>query len=99
MSTKKFQMKVKKPFQIQMVVSSKVIDNVTSAKARLFAKEFEEHTACTPSPFCWVGVVGGWAYTQIFKKRGLTETQFLAGGCWERGGDLFQWGLQILHIK
>ena len=48
-----------KPFQTQMVVSSKVIDNVTSAKARLFAKEFEEHTACTPSPFCWVGVVGG----------------------------------------
>ena len=32
----------------------------------------------------------GWISYQIFKKRGLTEPQFLEWGCWERGGEFFQ---------
>ena len=31
--------------------------------------------------------------------RGLTGSQFLEGGCWERGSDIFQGGLQFLHKK
>ena len=32
--------------------------------------------------------------------RGLTGTQSLEGGCWEReGGKFFQWGLQFSHKK
>ena len=30
---------------------------------------------------------------------GLTGSQFLEGGCWERGSDIFQGGLQFLHKK
>ena len=30
--------------------------------------------------------------TKFSKKRGLTGSQFLDGGCWERGGDFFQGG-------
>ena len=33
----------------------------------------------------------------IFKKGGLAGPQFLEGGYWERGGDFFQGGLQLLH--
>ena len=29
---------------------------------------------------------------QIFKKGGLTGSQYLDGGCWKRGGDFFQQG-------
>ena len=29
----------------------------------------------------------------------LTGSQFLEGGCWERGSDIFQGGLQFLHKK
>ena len=29
---------------------------------------------------------------QIFKKEGLTGSQFLEGGYWERGGDFFEQG-------
>ena len=42
---------------------------------------------------------------QIFKKRGgggcLTGPQLLEGGCWERGGELFQrgWNFQTKKIK
>ena len=51
---------------------------------------------CTAHPFCWER---GWIYNQIFKKReeGLTGPQLLEGGCWERGGDFFQGGVQISH--
>ena len=46
---------------------------------------------CTPLS------AGGWASYQIFKKReGLTTFR---GGCWERGGDFFQEGLQFSHKK
>ena len=36
-----------------------------------------------------------------FSKRwgGLTGTQLLERGCWERGGDFFQGGLQFSHTK
>ena len=44
---------------------------------------------------------GGWAFDQIFKKRGLDKISIFRGGYWERGGDFFQWGggLQFLHRK
>ena len=43
---------------------------------------------CTPS-FYW----GLWASYQIFKKGGeLDRTLIFIGGCWERGGDLFERG-------
>ena len=35
-----------------------------------------------------------------FQKRGgLTRSQFLEGGCWERGVDHFQGPLQFFHKK
>ena len=46
----------------------------------------------------------GWGWgvqppTKFSKRRGLTGTQLLEGGCWERGGDFFQGGLQFSHKK
>ena len=38
---------------------------------------------------------GGLASNQIFKKGGLDRTSTFRGGCWERGGDFFQEGLQF----
>ena len=39
---------------------------------------------------------GGVEPTPKFSKSGsLTESQFLKGGCWERGGDLFQVGIAV----
>ena len=39
--------------------------------------------------FCW----GVWVFYRIFKKVGLTGSQFLEGGCQKRGGDFCQqWG-------
>ena len=46
---------------------------------------------------------GGGASYQIFKKGGLTGSQFLEWRCWEREGDFFQGGggggggVQFLH--
>ena len=40
------------------------------------------------------------APTKLSERGGFTGSQFLEGGCWERGGDLFQGGgLQFLHKK
>ena len=48
-------------------------------------------------PFCWGE---GWASNQIFKKgENLTGPQLLEGGCWEKGGDVFQGGLQFSPKK
>ena len=33
---------------------------------------------------------GGLSLLPIFKKGGLTGSQFLKGGCWKRGGDFFE---------
>ena len=54
--------------------------------------------ATTPPPHL---SVGGVEPPTKFSKRGegLTESQFLEEGCWERGGDIFQGGLQFLHKK
>ena len=41
-----------------------------------------------PSPFS-AREGKGWASYQIFKKGGFAESQFLEGGCWERGGEFF----------
>ena len=50
---------------------------------------------CTPSPFCW-----GVELPAKFSKKGggLTVSQFLEGGCWEKEGDLFQ-GDYCFYIK
>ena len=49
----------------------------------------------TPSPFLL-----GWGVeppTKFSKRGSLTGPQLLEGGCWERGGDFFQGGLQFSH--
>ena len=54
----------------------------------------------TPTPFCWEEGGGGFEPPTKFSKRGgLTETQLLEGGCWERVGDFFQGGLQFSQKK
>ena len=57
-----------------------------------------------PTPFMLGGEGGGGclASNQISKKGGgLTGSQFLEGGCWERGSDFFQErrGMQFLQKK
>ena len=45
---------------------------------------------------------GGVELPTKFSRRGewgLTRPQFLEWGCWERGSDIFQGGLQFLHKK
>ena len=34
-----------------------------------------------------------------FQKGGLDRTSTFRGGCWERGGDFFQGGVQLSHNK
>ena len=73
------------------------------------------HSVHLPPPsFWWGGGVEGGVGVEppIFQDggRGLTgfhleisaalrRKQFLEGGCWERGSDIFQGGLQFLHKK
>ena len=50
----------------------------------------------------WGGGEGGGGIeppTKFSKRGGLTGSQFLEGGCRERGGDSFQGRLQFLHKK
>ena len=47
-------------------------------------------------PFCR-GRGGVEPLIKFSKRRGLTGPQRLEGGCWERGGDFFQVGLQFSH--
>ena len=50
-----------------------------------------------PLPLFLLGK-GRWSSFQIFKKGGLTISQLLQGGCWERGVTLFREGsLQFEH--
>ena len=47
----------------------------------------------TPAPPSFWGEGGGLNLQPNFQKEGggcLTGSQFLVGGCWERGGDFFQ---------
>ena len=45
---------------------------------------FAGNIVCTPPPHLLGG--GGWAIYEIFKKSGLTWSQFLEGEYWGRGG-------------
>ena len=63
--------------------------------SKKYAKHFLKwptYMVCTPFSAGGGGRVGGWVSNQIFKKRGLTGSQFLEGGCWKRGGNFFQQG-------
>ena len=55
---------------------------------------------CTPSLFCrsWGAGVGVESLTKFSKRGGLSGSQFLEGGYWERGGDFFQGGCSF-NIK
>ena len=46
---------------------------------------------CTPF------LLGGEPPTKFQKGGGLNRISIFRGDCWERGGDLFQEGLQLLH--
>ena len=53
-----------------------------------------------PAPFLLGGGRGGGRGgveppTKFSKTGGLTGFQFVEGDCWEKGGDLFQGGLQF----
>ena len=50
---------------------------------------------CMPS-FCWGR---GWTSYQIFKKEELDRTLVFREGCWERGGDFIQRGLQFFDKR
>ena len=62
----------------------------------------KKHSLHPPPPFCWGKGwwEGGFEPASKFSKRGgdLTGSQFLEGGCCERGGDLFQGGCSF-YIK
>ena len=60
---------------------------------KIMLKLFYDIMCTTPPLF-----TGGWMSCQIFKKGVLTGPQFLEGGCWEKGGNLFQEGCSF-YIK
>ena len=66
-----------------------VRSNQSTSKKPHYVSDLSKLIVCTPL-FCWGG--GGVEHPTKFSKRegGLTESQFLDGGCWEREGDFFQ---------
>ena len=48
-----------------------------------------------PPPFCWGRVEPPTKFSKSGER--LDTISIFRGGCWERSGDLFQWGVQFLH--
>ena len=73
-----------------------VRSNKSSGKKPHYVSDLSKLIVCTSPPF----LLGGSVSYQIFKKGGggLTGSQFLEGGCWERGGDFFQ-GVAVFTKK
>ena len=68
--------------------------DVTSLYTNIPIIDTLNHSGHLP-PFCR----GVEPPTKFSKRGGLTEPQFLQGGCWEIGGDFFPGGLQLPHKK
>ena len=67
----------------------------TPQKTFLFSIWTKIHVVWIPCHFCR----GVEPPARLSKNGDLTGRQLLEGGCWERGGDLFQAGLQLSHKK
>ena len=74
-----------------------VRSNKSSGKKPHYKSDLSKLTVCTSPPF----LLGGSVSYQIFKKGGggLTGSQFLEGGCWERGAWLFSGGCSFYNKK
>ena len=53
----------------------------------------DAHTVTVHPPLCAWG--GGEPLTKFSKREELYRISIFRGGCWERGGDVFQGGLQL----
>ena len=59
----------------------------------LFFKVIHLHSVHLPlPPPRLLFLLGSQVSFQIFKKGGLTRSQFLEGACWKRGSDFFEQG-------
>ena len=85
-----------------------VRSNQSTSKKPHYVSDLSKLIVCTPPPFLLgvgvgVGVgmgVGGLSLLSNFQKGGgLKGSQFLEGGCWERGGDFFSGRVAVFTKK
>ena len=69
------------------------------SKYQHYMSDLSKLIVCTSPPFCWGNGGCGASYQIFINEGGLKGSQFVDGGCWEKGVDFFQGGLQILQKK